>query len=123
MLLSFLFGVLLLSLLNIELWLVFLLELVVHHVFLGDQQVGSFLVIELGHKLIICFSKVLGAFDRIFAGLEALPIFIDIFIIYRVVVIVILRMVRILTVIVKLLQVIWNSMHEVVLHGWWTAPG
>jgi hypothetical protein len=33
------------------------------HVFLGDEQVGSFLVVKFLDQLIICFVEVFGSFD------------------------------------------------------------
>ena len=66
LLLALLLGVFALPLLNVKRRFVLLLELVNHHVFLGDEQVRALLVVELLHKFIVCPLEIFGSFDSIF---------------------------------------------------------
>lgn len=69
LLLPLLFGVLLLPLFDVEDDLVLFLELVDHHVFLGNQQVRPLLVVELLDQLVVRLIEVLGSFDRVLGHL------------------------------------------------------
>jgi len=62
---ALLLGVFTLSLLNVKGRLILLLELVDHHVFLRDQQVGALLIVEFLHKFIVCPLEIFGSFHSI----------------------------------------------------------
>jgi len=59
------FGILLLSLLNVESGRVMLLILVDHHILLRNQEIGSLFVVEFLDQLVICFFETLRAFNGI----------------------------------------------------------